>query len=76
MFISGDKGYINDIEVDYTNNNLKKYNRNEYEFTESFVKYTYSGDTVSVGEGDDIETLTGSKQPEDKIEISYIIKKR
>lgn len=75
FYINGIKGYINDIEVDYTNNNLKRYNNDGYEFTESFVKYTYSGDTTSVGEGEEIETLTGSKQPEDKIEITYIIKK-
>ena len=76
LYINGEKGYIADIMVDYTNNNLKRYNNDEYEFTESFIKYTFSGDTVSVGEGEEIETLTGTQQPEDKIEIAYIIRKK
>ena len=80
LYVNGECGYINNIFVDYTSNNLKrlidkKNSSSEYEFVESFVKYTYSGDTISVGEGEGIETITGSKQPEDKIEITYTLKK-
>ena len=80
LYVKGEWGYINNILVDYTKNNLKrlidkKNSSTEYEFVESFVKYTYSGDTISVGEGEGIETITGSKQPEDKIEITYTLKK-
>ena len=84
LYVNGQRGYINNVLVDYTKNNLQKLidkkneNTNEnskYGFVESFVKYTYSGDTISVGEGQDIETITGSKQPEDKIEITYTLKR-
>lgn len=80
LYVNGQSGYINNVLVDYTKNNLqklikKKKENSGYEFVESFVKYTYSGDTISVGEGEDIETITGSKQPEDKIEITYTLKR-
>lgn len=78
LFIKGEIGYINNVKVDYSNNNLETFLSGvveEYRLVESFVKYTYSGDTISVGKGDDIETITGSKQPEDKIEIIYSIKR-
>ena len=80
LYVNGECGYINNIFVDYRNNNLqrlieKKEANSGYEFVESFVKYTYTGDTISVGEGEGIETITGSMQPEDKIEITYTLKK-
>ena len=43
---------------------------------EEFVKYNYTGDTISVGEGDNIETLVGNKIPDSKIEITYTIENR
>ena len=76
------KKYLEVKHIKFTdrNNNLqrlieKKEANSGYEFVESFVKYTYTGDTISVGEGEGIETITGSMQPEDKIEITYTLKK-
>ena len=86
LFINGSVGYINNVKVNYldsgvrpTNSltpaNLKYYLKNSdlYKIKEEFVKYNYSGDTISVGEGDNIETLTGNKIPDTKIEITYTI---
>ena len=85
LFINGSVGYINNVKVNYLDNgrptdsstpaNLKYYlnNSNAYKIKEEFVKYNYSGDTISVGEGDNIETLTGNKIPNTKIEITYTI---
>jgi hypothetical protein len=91
LFISGQAAYINDVLVDYSNVNLKvfldllnqqspaEHNPSEsvptYVFSEIFVKYTYNGDTISVGEGEGVETITGSKQTEDKIDIIYTFEK-
>ena len=46
------------------------------EIEERFVQYNYSGDTISVGEGENIETLTGNKIPDSKVEITYTIKRK
>ena len=69
-----------EFELERRNNNLKRLiDKKEanpgYEFVESFVKYTYTGDTIAVGEGDSIETITGNIQPEDKIEITYSLER-
>ena len=44
-----------------------------YEITESFVEYVFSGDTKSTEDG--TETITGDKQEEAKIIITYTIRK-
>ena len=87
LFVSSEAGYINNVFVDYSGDSVKidgktfkdiiTYNSatDDYVFEEIFVKYTFSGDTISEGEGEDIETITGSKQPEDKVDITYIVKK-
>jgi len=89
LFVKGEAGYVNNVYVDYTTNNLKNYlgtkdveledhthiTVDKYIFEETFIKYTFTGDTISVGEGEEIETLTGNKQPEDKIDIVYRIYK-
>ena len=61
--------------VDSSNKVEDKYGElvDEYVFTETFVKYTFTGDTISVDEGDGLETITGSKKTEDKIDIIYTI---
>ena len=61
--------------------NLKYYteyskNNNNFYIEESFVQYNYSGDTISVGEGENLETLTGNKIPESKIEITYSFREK
>ncbi len=88
FFVNGSMGYINNVLVDYSNKgqpsagnnpaNLKYYmeRSNDIEIEERFVQYNYSGDTISVGEGENIETLTGNKIPDSKIEITYTIKNK
>ncbi len=80
LFVSGTVGYINDVEVDYRDTNLRNLLAAEAtgtcEFVEEFVKYTFTGDTISVGEGEDIETITGNKKAEDKIDITYTLRNK
>ena len=90
FFVNGSLGYINNVLVDYSYDgqhqpsagnypaNLKYYMErgNDIEIEERFVQYNYSGDTISVGEGENIETLTGNKIPDSKIEITYTIKNK
>lgn len=77
-FLNGSKGYINNTEIDYSSTGsafrnevnagfLKKYSNTT--FTESFLEYAYSGETVSTVNG--IETITGSTQENSKIIITY-----
>lgn len=81
MYISGGAGYINNAFVDYTleystlqNSESEKYvYLNYYKdrlFKETFVQYTYEGDTLSTDD-DELLTLTGSKQISTKIIIIY-----
>lgn len=81
MYISGDKGYINNAEVDYSkeyssivNGEADKYiYLNYYKdrlFKETFAQYAYEGDTLTT-EDDELETLTGSHQISTKIIITY-----
>ena len=90
FFVNGSLGYINNVLVDYSYNedhppeagvhpaNLKYYmeQSDNLEIEERFVQYNYSGDTISVGEGENIETLTGNKIPDSKVEITYTIKRK
>jgi hypothetical protein len=70
MYIYGGKGYINNVLVDYTSNNLMQY-KNKY-FKETYAQYAYEGDTIT-DENDELVTLTGSKQVSTKIVITYQI---
>jgi hypothetical protein len=70
MYIYGGKGYINNVLVDYTDNNLMQYN-DKY-FKETYAQYAYEGDTIT-DENDELVTLTGSKQVSTKIVITYQI---
>lgn len=45
-----------------------------YEIVESFVEYVFSGDTISTEDG--TEKITGDKQEESKIIITYTIRKK
>lgn len=69
LYVKGECGYINGTKVDYTDNNLKNFK--DSKFTEQFTEYAYKGDTISVGEGDGIETITGNVKVENKIVITY-----
>lgn len=90
FFVNGSLGYINNVLVDYSYDagyqpeagvhpaNLKYYmeQSDNLVIEERFVQYNYSGDTISVGEGENIETLTGNKIPDSKVEITYTIKRK
>ena len=71
LYVNGKCGYINGTRVDYTDNNLKKFQKRNAKFSEQFTEYSYKGDTISVGEGDGIETITGNSKAETKIVIIY-----
>ncbi len=70
LYVSGKKGYINGFEVDYSetsqNKGLKSLGN---VFTEKFVEYMFSGDTIETEDG--IETITGNSKEKDKIIIEY-----
>lgn len=78
LYINGGCGYINNAIVDYRENNLQKLiakaSDGKVEFTEEFVEYAYKGDTFSLGEGEGIETITGTTKTENKILIVYRLK--
>ncbi len=73
-FLNGTKGYINNTLVDYSKIGnggfLKTYGDKTFE--ESFVEYSYAGETISTENG--IETITGSTQESSKIIITYKVK--
>ena len=73
LYISGQAGYINNALVDYTGSNgikgLKDLETNT--FKETFIQYMYSGQNISIGEGDGAETITGNTKEKDKIIIDY-----
>lgn len=73
LYVKGECAYINGTKVDYTQNSLLGHNSfgPNPQFEEEFIQYTYKGNTISAGEGDDIETITGNSKPEDKIVIIY-----
>lgn len=68
LYVSGKKGYINNVEVDYSSNNLYSLGTT---FTETFIEYMYSGQTISMGEGEGIESITGNTKQKNKIVIEY-----
>lgn len=69
LYVNGKCGYINGTKVDYTQNNLKNFQ--DSTFVEQFTEYAYKGDTISVGTGDAVETITGNTKTETKIVITY-----
>lgn len=72
LYVSGKKGYINNVEVDYSDHLNKFYNLSpKLKFTETFIEYMYSGQTISMGEGDGIESITGNTKQKNKIVIEY-----
>lgn len=69
MYINGGKGYINNVLVDYSDNNIKNYK--DKKFKETFTQYAYEGDTITDNTNGEITTLTGNKQISTKIIIIY-----
>ena len=76
-FINGEAGYINNSYVNYIDNKFykaKERNRmaatedQKVFFKENFIRYTYTGDTIT---NDDGEILVEGAQPKDKIVIIY-----
>ena len=84
FFVSGQEGDINNVHVDYTTTrtagidnlvemkDLYDAEPHKYDIVESFVEYNFSGDTITTEDG--TETITGDKQAESKIIITYILK--
>lgn len=73
MYISGQKGYINETLVDYSEkNNFKTLIENGDTFKEQFIQYSFKGDTISSGPGEDVDTVIGSARPIKKILIRYV----
>ena len=74
------KTYLDNLNTDDNNNmTTSKIDSSikvpKYVFFETFVKYSFTGDTISEGEGEGLETITGNKQTEDKIDIIYTFEK-
>ena len=74
LFINGDVGYINNERVDYQNNefakavdNFKDGTKNAM-FTEQFINYSYSGETITTDDG---EVLVDGAIAKDKTIIIY-----
>ena len=75
-YINGSSGYINNTYVNYENNKfykIRNYNVGKPEeqrvyFTENFIRYTYTGETIVTDQGD---ILVEGAQPKDKIVIIY-----
>lgn len=89
LYVQGSAGYINNTYVNYENDagdvsgleqidSLAEVKRiideQDCEIVESFVEYAFTGDTISTEDG--TETITGDKQEENKIVITYTIRKK
>lgn len=70
LFINGKAGYINNVFVDYRNNEFYNARINGKKFKERFINYSYSGDTISTEDGD---TLVTGASKKDKTVIVYTI---
>ena len=66
LYISGQNGYINNGQVNYSGHGLNNLGTT---FLETFIEYQYSGQTISVEDG--IESITGNEQAKNKIIIEY-----
>lgn len=72
MFINGSSGYINNTYVDYTDNEFYNARNKKILFSEEFINYTYSGETMTTDDGD---VLIEGTRPKDKIIIIYTAQK-
>lgn len=87
LYIKGEQGYINNTKVDYTDRTAKidslaelkdilEADADQLEIQETFVEYVFSGDTITLEDGDDTERITGDKQESSKIIITYTLKEK
>ena len=66
LYVSGQKGYINNQEVDYSGNGLDTLSTTNT-FKETFIQYMYSGDIYTSMD----ESIIGNEKPKNKIIIEY-----
>ncbi len=69
-FVNGDAGYINNIFVNYENNLFAKAREQNIQFREQFINYSYSGETFTTDDGDE---LVDGASDKDKIVIIYTL---
>lgn len=70
IFVNGEAGYIDGHYVNYKNNEFWQALNNKKTFKETFISYTWSGETLTTDDGD---TLVTGNAPKDKIVIIYKI---
>ena len=69
LYVSSKAGYIDGSLVNYKNNGFASLR--DKNFSEQFIQYTFDGETFTDTNGEDVETLVGSKQELKKILIVY-----
>ena len=69
-FVDGKSGYINNSYVDYEGNDFYQARTAGKQFKERFINYSYTGQTMTTEDGD--ELVTGEKS-KDKIVIIYTL---
>lgn len=69
LYVSSKAGYIGDRYVNYKNNDFASLK--DKKFSEQFIQYTFDGETYTDTNGEDVETLVGSRQELKKILIVY-----
>lgn len=69
-FVDGKAGYINNKYVDYKDNAFYEARKNKKQFKERFISYSYSGQTMTTEDGEQL--VTGEKS-KDKIVIIYTL---
>ena len=70
FFVNGKSGFINNVYVNYANNDFYKYRNEKKQFKERFISYSYTGQTMVTDDGE--ELVTGEKS-KDKIIIIYTL---
>lgn len=68
LFVNGKAGYINNKYLDYTNNDFYKAIKQEIQFKEEFINYSYTGQTIETEDGDSLVVGASAK---DKTIIIY-----
>jgi len=69
LFVNGDAGYINNVYVDYRDNQFYNARKARATYRETFVSYSYEGSTFTSDEGE--EFVDGGAASKDKIVIIY-----
>lgn len=75
LYVSSKAGYIGNSLVNYTQNTTFPdrgfASMRDKNFSEQFIQYTFDGETYTDTNGEDVETLVGSRQELKKILIVY-----